>query len=118
MRLLNHLAATCRGASGCWARNGSSAKLGILDGAFSTGLTDGSAGFSGGFFSFRVKNLSWFRGTYGFFGYRAFLLFGKFLLLFQFILCDLLFNSGSDDLDILGVTHIFINTKDVAEGGN
>ena len=79
MCLLNHLATTSRGAGSHRTRNGSSTKLGILDGAFGAGLTDGSAGFSGGFFSFRVKNLSWFRGADWFFGYGAFLLLGEFL---------------------------------------
>ena len=79
MRLLNHLAATSRGAGGCRTRNGSGTKFGILNSTFSAGLAGGSTGFSGGFFSFRVKNLSWFRGTYGFFGHRALLLLSEFL---------------------------------------
>lgn len=118
MCLLNHLATTSRGAGSRRTRNGSSTKFGILDGAFGTGLTDGSAGFSGGFFSFRVKNLSWFRGANRFFDCSTFLLLSKFLFFLQFVFGDLLFNSGSDDLDILSVTHIFVNTEDVAEGGN
>ena len=76
---MNHLATTS-GSAGCdWTRYGSGAKFGVLNSALGAGLTDGSAGFSGGFFSFRVKNFSWFRGAYGFFGYRTFLLLSEFL---------------------------------------
>ena len=74
--LLNHLTTTGRGVGGRRTRNGSSAKLGILDGAFSTGLTDGSAGFSSSLFGFWIKNPSWFRGMNWFFNYSALLFFG------------------------------------------
>ena len=77
--LLNHLATTGRGVGGRRTRNGSSAKLGIFDGAFSAGLTNRSAGFSSSLFGFWIKNLSWFRGTNWFFDYSAFLLLSEFL---------------------------------------
>ena len=79
MHLLDHFATTGRGAGGRRARNGSSTQFGILNGAFGAGLTNRSAGFSGGFFGFWIENLRWFRGANWFFDYRAFLLLSEFL---------------------------------------
>ena len=74
--LLNHFAATGRGAGGRRTRNGSSTQFGILNGAFGAGLTNRSAGFSSSLFGFWIKNPSWFRCMNWFFNYSALLFFG------------------------------------------
>ena len=74
--LLNHLAATGRGAGDRQTRGGGGAKFGVLDSALGTGLNGRSARFGGWLFGFWIKNPSWLRGMNWFFNYSALLFFG------------------------------------------
>ena len=77
--LLNHFAATGRGAGDRWTRSGSGAKFSVLNSALGTSLTGKSARFGGRFFGFWIENLCWFRGANWFFDYSPFLLLSEFL---------------------------------------